>query len=205
MFRASGRLIWPLYYLLMIGALAWFFREFGSSSRTTVTALAIVGLTLQWLDNGKLYERIQKVDGSYFSPSSFASPLWSNLKGKFKRIDLIPPSISTPCPPYTQAGSYYGNPDYYIAFAFLAVEQGLGINSGERARPQAVGLAEACSKEVSRFIDGAVDPDVLFVVDRVFYERHKPKVSNSFECHVVDGLIVCVKKPTTVQLTQLFR
>jgi hypothetical protein len=200
-FRSSGRFIWPLYYLIMIGILACFFRFFKPKSLFITLGIVCFALGIQIQDNMALYDRIRKVDGAYYSPVSFTSPLWSNLRPFFKRLDLIPPSLPVGCPPYV-TNEYYYHHQYYVGFAFLAAKQKLGINSGSRPRIDTVAMSQGCTKDISDFIEGHVDPEVIYVVDKKFYESYGDKFSKSLTCGLVDSLNVCVKSPSHQSIAQ---
>mgnify|MGYP001190659956 FL=1 len=84
-FRASGRMIWPVYYIIFIIGIIFIFKNFKSKS-------ILVLLTLLVLQIGDIYSGIKNYSfGSQYSKfqEDKKNPFWSGLSKQFNEILLI--------------------------------------------------------------------------------------------------------------------
>ena len=84
-FRASGRMIWPVYYIIFIIGIIFIFKNFKSKS-------ILVLLTLLVLQIGDIYSGIKNYSfGSQYSEiqEDKKNPFWSGLSKQFNEIRLI--------------------------------------------------------------------------------------------------------------------
>ena len=84
-FRASGRMIWPVYYIIFIIGIIFIFKNFKSKS-------ILVLLTLLVLQVGDIYSGIKNYSfGSQYSAiqEDKKNPFWTGLSKQFNEIRLI--------------------------------------------------------------------------------------------------------------------
>lgn len=89
-FRASGRLIWPVYYLIFIFGIIFIFKSFKDKSPTLIIFILLL---LQIID---LYPGLvkYKLGSQYVSKSQdneIKDEIWNNLSNKFDQIRLLEP------------------------------------------------------------------------------------------------------------------
>ncbi|ADO75521.1 DUF6311 domain-containing protein [Stigmatella aurantiaca] len=171
-FRASGRFIWPLHYLLVGGALLLVVRLW--RDRPWVSGVGL-GLALAV----QAYE--WRADRSSLRwPVAFhrlQAPEWKEMKGHYRHLALFPPQIQWLC-----------RYDEHLVnkLSYLAYREGLTFNSGNAARvpPQAV---EDCRAALP---SGGVDAETVYVVNP---EHLTLFLQSGARCGVLEGLPVCVR------------
>jgi len=89
-FRASGRLIWPVYYLIFIFGIIFIFKSFKNKSPSLIISLLLL---LQIID---LYPGLKKYKlGSQYESISqdneIKDDIWNNLSNSFDQIRLLEP------------------------------------------------------------------------------------------------------------------
>ena len=116
-FRAPGRFIWPVYYLLYLGLIVYLIRRF---SAPVALSLLLLGLSLQLADLN-----INKPfnSGQTTFTRHLKSKRWVELIGPFDKIAVIPPfELSV------------GGRDDYADFSFLASSHGKKVTTGVLVR-----------------------------------------------------------------------
>lgn len=146
-FRASGRLGWPLFYLINLVVLAVIVRRLPRRSALIVLTF---GILLQFVDQTKRYEEFR---GLYRQRLAWESPLkspeWDRLAANAGRLVILPPH-----PPMDQI---------YIPFAHLAARHRLATNAAHLARSDASGAGAYGQKQAERLANGEHDPTVLYL------------------------------------------
>ncbi len=155
-FRASGRLGWPLFYLLNLMALAVIVRSL--SFRSALIILAF-GILLQFVDQTKKYEELQSLYQQRLTwESPLKSPEWDKLSVGASGLVILPPHQ-----PMEQI---------YIPFAHFAARHRLATNAAHLARADA-GSVETYGKKIAeRLANGERDPTVIYL----FPDRAGPDV-----------------------------
>lgn len=88
-FRASGRMILPMYYLIYLGVL---YLTIESYKKLNIKLLILICLCLQIVDSSHIYKHFK----DYFTPkNNYASPLksniWKEAEKKYKNLVYIFP------------------------------------------------------------------------------------------------------------------
>lgn len=146
-FRASGRLGWPLFYLLNLVVLAIIVRRLPYRRALIVLAL---GLLLQFADQTTKYKEFKNLYRQRLAwESPLKSPEWDRLAVGASRLVILPPHQ-----PMEQI---------YIPFAYFAARHRLATNAAHLAR-SAADSAETYGKQLAeRLANGEHDPTVLYV------------------------------------------
>jgi hypothetical protein len=178
-FRASGRFIWPLHYLILLsgvwgvsrlGARVW---RFGG-----VTALGVVVL-LQAVDLH--FDRI------WLQPKTFRhAPLadFALARGRFQHMALAPMQVLSACgDPYEE--------DHVYRFMMLASRLKLTYNSGLFARVDAPPLERTCAALEESINSNTLDSGTIYVVAPGSVDRFK---AINAACGRVDGDWICVSR-----------
>jgi hypothetical protein len=170
-FRASGRFIWPLHYLLVGGALVLVVRLWRERPAVSATALGLV-LALQAYD-WRAERSPLRVPTRFHRLSA---PEWESLRGTYQHLVLFPPQVQWAC--------RYEEP-LVNALAYTAYRLKLTFNSGYAARPPSA-LIEECRASLPR---EGIAADTAYVV----LPEHLPAFLRAgARCGVLEGLPVCV-------------
>lgn len=178
-FRASGRFIWPLHYLILLagvwgvsrlGTRAW---RFGG-----VAALAAVVL-MQGLD--------LNFDRNWLQPKTFRhAPVsaFALAHGKYEHLALAPMQVLNVCgDPYEE--------DHVYRFMMLASRLKLTYNSGLFARVDAPPIEKTCIALENSINTNTLDPKTIYVVAPGSFDRFK---AIGAACGRVDGDRFCVSR-----------
>jgi len=146
-FRASGRLGWPLFYLLYLGVLACLIRYLPAPRARWLLAAALL---LQVADQTQKYQELRGLmEHRRQWTTPLVSPQWETLAAGAKRLILIPPH-----PPME---------DLYIPFAHLAARHRLATNAAHLARVSAQAAEAHGQQQAARLAQGRREPDTLYV------------------------------------------
>lgn len=158
-FRASGRLGWPLYYLLTLGILACLFSRLPSHPLSLLLALALM---LQLADMAPKYKALRQV---MKQRQAWESPLrseeWTVWAKQAKRLVIVAPH-----PPMEQI---------YLPFAHLAGRYGLATNAVHLARPV------SCNTSNEYITLGTHDSRTIFVF---LTEKAKASLYADLQSHI---------------------
>ncbi|HEU4495527.1 MAG TPA: DUF6311 domain-containing protein [Flavobacterium sp.] len=149
-FRASGRFVWPLYYLMLILSLLAFTKI---NITAGIKAIVLALLTfLQLYDTQKLFSQWNLPSGSYHTPLS--DKKWLKVMEKFDNIIVYPPFT------YNYSMNYQMD---YQDLCYLALKAKKPISNAYVARTN-VNKAEAFSKELLKRLNrGEIDDNRLFI------------------------------------------
>ncbi|MCE9670708.1 DUF6311 domain-containing protein [Myxococcus stipitatus] len=171
-FRASGRFIWPLTYLLMLGAVglwAWRWR----ARPWVVTAALVVAVGASAAD-------LRTEKSALLLPTHLRrlqAPEWARLEeGGYRNLVLFPPHIQWVCPYDEQLVN---------TLSYFAYRHRLTFNSGNASRlPPTV--SQDCHMTMR---PGGLERDTVYVVAA----RELPGfLAAGARCGVLEGLPVCV-------------
>jgi hypothetical protein len=147
-FRASGRLFWPAYYLLILAVL----RGALSLSAPMCARWLLLLLAVQTAD---VFPYIRNVNASYAAMvatgkfPTFPSPFWRQARQRYAYLYVIP-------------GQFVGQEN--ITYESLASEYGFAVDTAYYARLPAARLQEPRQIRHEQFFEGKFDPDGLYLV-----------------------------------------
>lgn len=173
-FRSSGRLFWPVYYLLMLAAFVGLCRI---RSKRFLPAALVIGLTaLQLLDLAPgLWQRhaaflsAQRQDSF---PSELTSDFWDEAAGR-----------------YTAIASMDGLQTDALHLALYAADNGMTTNDPFAARYDAEALAAQRETYAAELADGTLRPDTLYLFadEGAFLQAVEPVKDSGAWCGRIDG------------------
>lgn len=146
-FRASGRVIWPAYYVLLLIVLAATLRRF--PARTAGWILAAT-LTAQVADLSPAITRLPEhfaAEPPLLTP--LKDPFWAAAGAKYKRLLLVRPDGA--------------NVDW-LALGRFATKHRMAINYGYFARTNWYVKEAANQKRLDALQQGAPDPEALYII-----------------------------------------
>jgi hypothetical protein len=185
-FRASGRFVWPLYYVLVLAILAAVVRSLRRRHAITVLGLAAL---LQVADLTAAIERVP-------TPAAPDIGMWSLAEGSYRHLVLYPPQILWVGACLTQARYPH---DYYVAHAWRAYRLGLTINSGYMSRANDEASGEYCRALTRSVVAREFSPDTIYVVAAAALPSF---VGPGMTCGRIDSYDVCVTSETTTPLSR---
>ena len=177
-FRASGRLFWPVYYLLILAALTILIRH--NSSKTAVLILALL-FSIQVIDLFKYYSSIKfNVSNKHALMHPLKSSLWNRIMDRSNHIVIIP----------SEWDSNFG-----YNFAFLAANHRSTLNIAYLARLNR--QPRTTIRDLYRELrQGAIREDTLYVLKHGSIRRlrrMKSRAGNEAGSHLwgeLDGYFV---------------
>lgn len=146
--RGSGRLFWPMYYLLLLAILVAVARGF--SARMAMAACT-VALVLQLADSATAFKRVQDVIAGASWRSPLQHPLWQDVAQRYKRVIYVLP------PPQSTAYSTF------LPWAAFAAQHGMAVNFGYFARVDAERAIEASQALEAAVRANRLDRDSVYV------------------------------------------
>lgn len=148
-FRASGRFVWPLYYLLLWAVLAAVVRRW---PRRAAMILLVIGLGLQYADlRGKFGEFRHQFRDLPVWQTPFKDPVWEETAARYRHITVYPPQTDG---------------DAYIPLAHLAAHHAASINIGYFARPDSAAQRAYAQLLADEVANGRLRPDSAYVFSR---------------------------------------
>jgi hypothetical protein len=147
-FRASGRMFWPVYYLLMLAAIR-------GTLRLTAPMCArflVVILVLQMVDMFSLFRAINTastMNASTHRFPAYTSPFWALARSRYDRLYVIP-------------GDYKN--DDNIKYESLANAHEFAIDTVYTARLPVASVQAARTRRHEQFFEGVLDQRGLYLV-----------------------------------------
>jgi hypothetical protein len=187
-FRASGRFIWPLHYLVITGALAGWMGQDRLSPRLGALVLAatvliqLVDLNVPLLQWNPAYHRAEQ-------QRVFRADGWQHANGLYRHMVLFPPQLyggdGGPC-----TIQEYGL-NYYVPLAYQAYKLTVTFNSGYFARIDDKRVQAYCGELQRNIGAGEIDEHTIYVVHISHWYLFKRNATNTV-CGLVNQHIVCV-------------
>jgi hypothetical protein len=177
-FRASGRLFWPVYYAIILGMLAAVCRLGGKCARS----IMFVAVVVQAVDVSGTYEVLRSVR-TYAFRNPLQSHFWDVVPRHYRAMYLFPTSMCTPAE--------------FVAhepFSLLAGRNGMAINAGAPARTSSEELARFCRVSEFEISSGLVSKNVLYVLRRDLTRNFQAAAQTPVICVSLDGYGVCVSQ-----------
>lgn len=178
--RASGRLFWPAYYLIVLAALSLTFNVWRAPHRIVLLAVA---LGIQTADLMPLRAGIRSTLDQRFA-SSLRAPVWRELGEKSDNLMLVPPFQ---CSPLTAVGGYYN----YVDFGKLATAERMRSNNYYAARYSRADVQTHCVDLLRTQLAGTLDANSVYVVTDGVRTAWNLAGMRSHSCSRVDGYNLC--------------
>ena len=175
-FRASGRMFWPVFYLLVLGVVTATVRWFRFPVAAAIMATAV---GLQVVDLSAVFSELRSVRRRVWD-STLSSPLWS-IVPQYRHLVLVPTNMCA-LPPHAID---------YEPFALLAGRAGVTINAGFAARFDVKTLRDYCTDSERQWRRGDVRDDELYVVRPGLAGHLKAAARAPVLCVAADDYQVC--------------
>lgn len=178
-FRASGRMFWPVYYMLIIFSLAVLVKYL---TRRAAIIIMLFSLCLQTADIHALVTSQLAGDQNQTLAemrSKLRDPFWekatkySKLRGYPIRGAVLPP---------------------WHVFGYFALQNGMGTDIVYLSRYNTEKLAKLEQETLAQILNGMLDPDSLYIVDDKTFALAKQSCKRAHLLHV-DGFNVIAPLP----------
>jgi hypothetical protein len=155
--RASGRFIWPAYYLLLLFITVGITRAFRGR---VAAALLLAGLVVQGIDLGPVMAQLRGVMRD--QPWEVAElPAWLKAPpAGIRALHLVPPFVHSSI--FYCGTGWTETPAVFYSAAHLAAVQGWRFNSGQSGRLDRALAREHCAREAQPPRTPA--PDALYIL-----------------------------------------
>ena len=177
LFRASGRLFWPVLYLLLFGVVCALARWFRPLTAGLVLSL---GVALQAVDLYEPYKGLRPVRARDWK-NPLQSRLWSTAAPRYKHLTLMPTNM---CSPSQDALDY-------TPFALLAGNAGITVNGGFAARYDLQKVTNYCRDVFARWQSGEFVDDELYVLKPQLAQTYLRATKVPVVCTPVDNHVIC--------------
>jgi len=174
-FRASGRLFWMVYYIIVFYSI-WIFISLNREKKAI--ALIFIALILQFADlNNKFYE----FQNDYYRVVRWDNPLkseiWDLICTRYKKILFAPPQMNS----------------NYVPFSYLASNNNMSINTGYFARSNSESINNYSIAFMDDLTQGRFEEDSIYVInDNELLNNIKPFLKESDSLIVIDGFNILV-------------
>ena len=173
-FRSSGRMFWPVYYLIVMAAIG-----IVAQLRLRVAVpLLLTAVSLQYFDIGPLWSRLRGERAMGFR-HVLESPFWRRVPVQYDTLALVPTNLCSPVD--------YVDPREFL---LLAGRLGVNVNAGMAARYD-TSRAEAYCRAMREQLRGALRDDTLYIGDPRFVSELRDASERQPVCTTVDGFAVC--------------
>jgi hypothetical protein len=187
-FRSTGRLIWPVYYALLVLIL------YGVAQLRTVVAMPLVAaaIVLQAADVSGFFQLShERTRGSIWA-NPLASRFWTDVPPHYRRLILYPTNMCA------------AQPIEFTAFVILAGHHRLAINAGGAARYDVQKLGVYCSQLNREMQSGQLADDALYILPPSLLPSLVTAAAAKVACTTVDGFAVCFARDTYVNWQDRF-
>jgi hypothetical protein len=154
-FRASGRMFWPVYYLLTLAAIRGALRL---TAPMCARFLAVI-FVIQMVDMFPLFHTINTASAVGASRNHFpayTSPFWAVARSRYAHLYVIP-------------GEYKN--DDNIAYESLANAYGFAIDTVYTARLPDASIQEPRTRRHEQFFEGVLDSHGLYLIQSSAFGR----------------------------------
>ena len=170
-FRSSGRMIWPVYYLIMV----WVISYIGKNCKKSLAMiLLVVGLLLQIYDeSGFLRERQEKYYPKITYTCSLGNEAWDSFSEEYEHIMVYPNTFSI-----------YSNYKGEELWAY-ALKNNMTMNIVYLARDVSARANEEAYEHFAELMSGESYPDTMYV----FFDEMPPEDAG-LDYYEIDGITV---------------
>lgn len=159
-FRASGRFIWPVYYLIICFAI-WIVVGSKKLKYGYKIFLILCAVFVQFMDFSGMFRSLQSnFKAERVWSTALKSAKWEYFANKYNKIMYIPNYKSATFNLYT----YFTPPDDYEDFTFFAAKHNMSVSSGYFARTDYMEMQKSSNNIMRSFMQGNLDLNAIFII-----------------------------------------
>jgi hypothetical protein len=179
-FRASGRLFWPAFYLIVCCVIGASYAAFGTGVRTAL----LLALLVQMFDLRPMHIGVRE-NWAHASSAAFTDdPIWQEVGQKHRHLIVVPAWQCSKDNKETPGGF----PGYWI-FGKLAANHGMTINSFYAGRNTPKQLEYFCETQPADIEKSGLQADSAYVFSSAGPRLSLP-VRGHF-CRGLNGVVLC--------------
>lgn len=145
-FRSTGRLFWPITYIIIFSILIIIFKNIKSFK--VVFIILVSTLFIQVADLSNKFEEISnKFKTNITFNTTIKSDFWNGVGENFEHIMILPAYISD-----------------YSYFSRLATDYNMTLNTGSYARGPYDEIANIASQTVGELKEGKIDDNTVYII-----------------------------------------
>lgn len=178
MFRATGRMIWPAAYLLVLLGFVLVDRGW---DRRAVVVIALISLGVQVVDTSAGWHqfRTMQVAPAAAWPTSLRSPFWLAAAARYPRLRAIP---------VEELNADWAELSYFAAF------HGMASDAAYLGRRDERGFARLQDEASAALTQGNFDPGALYILDPPSASIARRYLQPDDLLGTVDGYIVFARR-----------
>lgn len=178
-FRGKGRMMWPLWYLVLFGCFAILSRY---RSLPWKRGIIVLALLLQLADTSRAFLHERSVIASRQGwHTTLTAPVWQALSQDFRHIVFLQPD-NVPVGLITYAHTYKD-------VAYLAARHHMTVNIAYLARVDKQRLKAERQQHIKHLMQGQAEPGTLYVIaDKKLWARVKCRHPGAFWYGKINGL-----------------
>ncbi|HYQ04125.1 MAG TPA: DUF6311 domain-containing protein [Polyangiaceae bacterium] len=150
--RGSGRMFWPVYYVLLLVCARCLLRSY-SSRIATLLLLAIVSIQIVDTSAGWLHHRALLMNSGTTWKSPLRSDFWAQVPSMYRALHTVPVRSMGP---------------HYEDFAYFAGMHDMSTDAVYLARLDTNKRDAATKRAIQTIKSGRYEPAALYVVDRAY-------------------------------------
>lgn len=171
-FRASGRFVWPMLYLVTIGAVVFAARSFPPAVATIALGVLLIAQIADSSTGWSAYRRSMPTPASTW-PTPLVSPLWDRAPAAgYTRLRAIP--------------VVFKNPDYQW-LEYYAYTHGMDTDAVHLGRIDDAAIAGVNAADQQALTTGAFEPHTLYILDWPSVARAAAQLQPGDLLTMVDG------------------
>jgi hypothetical protein len=191
-FRVSGRFIWPLHYVVIIGVIALWIR-YAQRSRPLFFLVLAGSIALQLMDAyaSSLVIREHVEHFRKDIPKQLQVEEWKYAVGLYEQMVLYPPLVWDGGGKYGSCAAPEHMENYFIPLAYYAYRLNVSFNSGYAARLNRDKARRYCDDLDREIKAGEIQNNTIYVVHSThmnIFNTNAPQIT----CGRLSGYIVCV-------------
>lgn len=183
-FRATGRLIWPVYYIVFTIAMVLLTKVYVNKIRL-IYIFIVVGILLQVIDLFPLLKTANDRIKVHYNYSTIQDISWKELKGNFDEIEFIT-SFSRVGALNSLVSDYFSMKEVFDV-ANYACDNNMKINDFYIGRRNARIIEETKYAHWKELLSGEVDERTVYIFNKIPYALTDNSNINIYEC---DGFIL---------------
>lgn len=180
--RASGRLFWPVGYLLVIASLWGSMKPFSARGATILLSVAVV---LQVADLAGVRDSVHR-ELSRPRSGVLQEDAWRDVLESSRHLTVLP---AWQCGSGTPGGQ-----EGFQLFGWLAYREGLTLNSFYTPRLSPDQTRAFCHEEVARLLDNEGAPETAYVLSPELATAVALSLRSPLGCRHLDGYNLCSRR-----------
>lgn len=183
-FRSSGRLFWPVNYLILIFVVVKCYDLINIKNRTLSQIFILILCLIQIIDLKPLRDSALLNVANSLKRGAWNQDMqdqfWYNLSN-YKHLNMLFLNL------HRSINGY----ELYLKLGMIAALNNLSINTTYLAR----GSNQYVYKQINDFMNGYLDDDSIYIVDKQIINNMNSQVlDNYIKCREVDNYTVCNKR-----------